>query len=141
MVLFYIDTCIYINLWHKEGNESLGVPYWQLALNFLNKYSNSKIYFSGFVLKELKYILSDEEFKEKRKVFYKINFCKLESTSEDISQARKIESEINFEISFYDIIHMLLAKRSNSILITRDKKLLLICKKYNILAGKPEDFL
>ena len=54
MKLFYIDSCIYINLWNKEGNEALGIPYWKIALDFFNKYSCSKIYFSGFILKELK---------------------------------------------------------------------------------------
>lgn len=69
------------------------------------------------------------------------NFRKIDIAKDELEEARKIESETDFEISFYDIIHLVLARKTNSALITRDSKLLEAAKRYSINAGKPEDFL
>jgi predicted nucleic acid-binding protein len=60
---------------------------------------------------------------------------------EEFNLAREMEKESGYEISFYDFIHILLAKKTNSILITRDKKLLEFSKKYSVLAKRPEEVL
>jgi len=141
---FYVDTCIYLNLWQKEGNERVGIPYWKLAKDFFEKLDNENTatYYSGFLLKELKFILKEEEFSKKRILFNSSpNFKKISLSYDEFVRARRIESKLNFEISFYDIIHLLLAKKTSSILVTRDKKLLETAKKYGVKAGKPEDFL
>jgi len=139
----YVDSCIYINLWQKEGNEKFGVPYWKIAEDFFENCSkeNIIIYYSCFVLKELEFVLAEQEFKEKRKLFDFLPFKKISISTEEISQARKIESELRYEISFYDIIHTLLALKTSSILVTRDKKLLMSAKKYSVIAKKPEELL
>ena len=62
-------------------------------------------------------------------------------SEEEFNLARKIEEESNYEISFYDIIHMLLAKKTKSLFITRDNKLIDISKKYNLVAKRPEELL
>ena len=142
MRTFYVDACIYLNLWQKEGDERLGVPYWKIAMNFFSKFDDGSaiIYYSGFLLKELKFVMTEEEFNEKSGLFSSSpNFRKLCLSAEELSLARKIESELGYEISFYDIIHMLLAKRSGSALITRDKKLLEIAYRYGVIAKRPED--
>ncbi|MBI5065099.1 PIN domain-containing protein [Candidatus Woesearchaeota archaeon] len=139
---FYVDSCIYLNLWQKE--EVNGIPFWRFAKEFFEKYNSENfiIYYSGFLLKELTFILSESEFEEKRSLFaYSRNFKKIILSREEFDQARKIESEEKYEISFYDIIHMLLAKKTNSILITRDSKLLITAKKYSVEAKKPEELL
>ncbi len=141
---FYVDTCIYLNLWQKEGNKIYGIPYWRLAKNFFEKFDNEEItfHYSGFVLKELKFILPEDEFKMKSKLFNSLpRFKKIKLSREEFEEARKIESEEKYGIGFYDIIHMILARKSRSILITRDKKLLELSKKCNVEAKKPEDLL
>ena len=61
----------YLNLWQKEGNERFGIPYWKLAKDFFEKFDNmsTTIYYSGFLLKELKFILKEEEFSKKKILF------------------------------------------------------------------------
>lgn len=111
---------------------------------FFEKFDNegSLFYYSGFLLKEMEFILTKEEFSKKRALFEDSpNFRKIEISKNDITEARKIESELNFSISFYDIIHIILARRSGSVLITRDKKLLEAANKYHINAKKPEELL
>ncbi|MDI3544328.1 MAG: hypothetical protein PWQ28_609 [Candidatus Woesearchaeota archaeon] len=141
---FYVDACIYLNLWKKEGDETKGVPYWKIAKDFLKKIddNNITIYYSGFLLKEIKYVIGDKLFNEKRRLFDSSpNFKKINISSKELNEVRKIESESNFEISFFDIIHMILSRKTNSILITRDEKLLELSKKYSVEAHRPENFL
>lgn len=140
---FYVDSCIYLNLWQKEGDERFGVPYWKIAQDFFEKFDNDGviIYYSGFVLNELGFILTDKEFRKKRKLFASHNFKKAVLSEEEFSRAREIESELGYGISFYDIIHSLLAIKTDFILITRDKKLLEASKKLGVRAKKPEDLL
>ena len=67
------------------------------------------------------------------------NFKKLKLKLSEYELAKRIDSKNN--VGFYDTIYLLLSKKSNSILITRDKKLLKLAKKYRIAAKKPEEIL
>jgi predicted nucleic acid-binding protein len=141
---FYVDSCIYLNLWQKEEDKKQGILYWKLVKEFFEKIDNenSIIYYSVFLLKKLRFILPEEEYNKKRKLFELYSkFIKITISKEEFTHARKIESELKYKISFFDIIHMLLSKKSNSILITRDRKLLEAAKKYSVIARKPEDYL
>ena len=138
---YYIDSCIYLNLWQKERSGA-GKPLWKITKDFLGKIEedNTIIYYSGFLLKELSYILTKNEFIKKRLMFKSTpNFKKLKLTSNEYELAKNIDAKN--KIGFYDTIHLLLTKKSNSILITRDKKLLKLAKKYKITAKKPEEIL
>ena len=139
---YYVDSCVYLNLWQKEKSK-LGKPLWKLSKNFFEKaeQTESLIYYSGFLLKELSFILTKNEFAQKRLMFEASpNFKKMKLTLNEYKLARKIESK-NKSIGFYDILHMLLTKKTNSTLITRDRKLLKLAKKYKINAKRPEEIL
>ena len=141
---FYVDSCIYLNLWQEEGDPSKGIPYWKISKDFFEKFDNEEtiIYYSGFLLKEMKFILTEEIYKKKRKLFDSSpNFKKICISSEELNKAREIESELKYKISFFDIIHLLLSIKTNSILITRDRKLLDIAKDYQATAKRPEELL
>jgi predicted nucleic acid-binding protein len=141
---FYVDACIWLNLFKKEGDPTKGIPYWKIAEDFIETimFSQDKeIIYSGFVLKELKYKLEESVFKEKVLFFKeeeKIKFVKADE--EDYSFARKLESELSYELSFFDCLHIALCKRLNLILITRDDILIQFAKKH-IEVQKPEDLL
>ena len=141
---FYIDTCIYLNLWKKEKGVIFGKPLWLISKEFFELMINNnyKVYYSGFILKELYHKLDEEEFNKKR-VFIEStnNFIKIDLTNEEYKQAKLIERKVNFAISFFDIIHLILAKKSNSMLITRDKELLKIAKRLGAVAKKPEEVI
>jgi predicted nucleic acid-binding protein len=144
MKKYYVDTCIYLNLWKKEGDSRFGKPYWRIAEEFFEKLKkeNCTIYYSGFILKELMFKLSPRIFRKKMMIFdFNKNFIKINASSADFEAARKIENKTDYKISFYDIIYMVLSRKHHSILITRDKNLLDVCAKYSVLAKKPEDLL
>ena len=142
--LFYVDTCIYLNLWQKEKEETLGIPHWKSAKDFFEKCDNkdSIIYYSGFLLRELEFILDSPEFNQKHQLFRQSpNFERIFLSEGEYNQARIIEYELNYGISFFDVMHMLLAKKSDSILITRDKELLDTAGKYSVIAKQLEELL
>lgn len=119
-------------------------PHWKIAEDFLIKCheENVTIIYSGFVLKELEHIAGKEQMQNKLDVLDESTDIKrIFATKEDWKLARKIECETEYIISFYDIFHMILAKRFNAVLITRDRKLLEISKKYFVEAMVPEQLL
>lgn len=140
---YYIDTSIWLNLFKKEGDSRKGIPYWNLAENFIEKVllsEDGEIVYSGFVLKEIKYKLCDDKlFKDKLEFLNKWpKFRFVKALGEDYQLARKFESEFNFEIGFFDCQHIAISKRLGCILVTRDKKLIEVAMKY-VKVDKPEN--
>ncbi len=136
---YYIDTCIWLNLFKKEGDETKGEPYFKIAHKFIEKETRNILY-SGIILKELEFILNDEiKFKQKKQ-FFRDFFKFIKITDMDYDLARKYEFENNFVISFYDYLHIAICKNNNFILITRDKEMALFAKNY-IEVKKPEELL
>jgi len=142
MKSYYVDSCIYLNLWQKEVSGDRK-ELWKYAKEFFEKVDDKNliIYYSGYLLKELMFIFDEKQFIDKLELFnYSPNFERITLTKEEYNLAREIKKE-NKDISFYDIIHMLLAKQTNSILVTRDKSLINLAKEYSVVAKKPEDIL
>lgn len=134
---YYVDSCIWLNLFKKEGDATRGVPYWKLAKDFFEQ--GNKIIISTIVLKELSFIVKD--FNQTMKFFKDSDFIKIIKTnSEDYDLARKFEDEEESKISFYDYLHVAIAKRLNIPLITRDRDLIDFAKK-QIKVYKPEDLI
>ena len=63
----------------------------------------------------------------------------MKTIPENFELARKFEQEYK-TLSFYDYLHVAIAKRLNAILITRDKDLTEFAKSH-VKVFKPEDFL
>lgn len=97
----------------------------------------NRIYYSGWVIKELTFVL-DVQFQNIKRVFEDSVFEKVFLSTEEYKIAQDIEKEIIFAVSFFDIIHMLITKRLGAILITRDYKLIEIASKYGVKAMLPE---
>mgnify|MGYP001585283589 FL=1 len=88
-------------------------------------------------MSEIKLKLPDWQIYSEKEAYIIKEFCFVEVTDEDILFARKLEAESNYTISFFDCMHTAVCKRIGTILVTRDKKLLVFANKY-ILALKPE---
>lgn len=133
MAKYYVDSCIYLNLWKKEKN---GGDLAGMAKKFFEQTTDDTIYFSGFVLREIKYKLPYQFYIVKISLFKEHHFKELIARKKDYRRSRMFERISNFSISFFDCMH--LAIRTNSILITRDKKLITFANRY-CLALRPED--
>lgn len=142
MTSFYVDTCVYLNLWKKEVDEN-GEKLWLYAKNFfeLAEKTHSKIYYSGFILKEMLFLLSTNEYLEKREFFEDSLFEKIVLTEEEYKKAVKIKNKIISDCSLFDIIHISLAKKTNSILITHDRELIIMARGLGITAKTPNEVI
>ena len=125
---YYVDTCIWLNLFNKEGDETKGEPYWKIAEDFIARivFSEGKqIVYSGIVLRELRFKLSEEELITSTSfIVREQKFKYVTLAPEDYSLARELERQSNYSISFYDCIHVAVCKRCNFTLVTRDKQLI-----------------
>ena len=138
---YYIDTCIWLNLFKREGDPTKGIPFWKLAKYFIEQVEeqNGKIIVSTIVLKEL-YFTAKDRFNRIKK-FFKESECIdiVKTTPEDYELARKWERE-HKALSFYDYIHVAIAKRLNVSLITRDEDLIEFAKSH-VKVFKPEELI
>lgn len=136
---YYVDSCIYLNLWQKEVSPA-GQPLWKFALDFFEHVEKKRepILFSGFVLKELAFVFG-EEFAKKKCLFQnKARFQRIVAFQEDYGAARKLESAAQFTLSFFDCMHIVLAKKTSATLVTRDRTLIDIARAYCRVA-RPEE--
>ena len=143
--LFYLDTCIWLNLFKKEGDSTKGTPYWRIAKDFIEKviFSDDKeIIYSGLILKEIKFKFKNDEIFKEKELFFKeeIKFRFVKTAEEDYSFARKLESELMYELSFYDCLHIAICRRLNLVLVTRDADLIRFARRY-VHVSKPENLL
>ena len=140
---FYVDTCVYFNLWKKEVDEK-GAPLWLFAKNFFEfaELNNAKIFYSGFILKELLFLLSMEDYLEKRSFLEENNmFEKALLTEKEYQKAINLKNKTNTGCSLFDIIHVIIADKTKSILITQDKELLDLADYYKVAAKTPQEVI
>lgn len=126
-------------MFKKEGDVTKGIPYWQLAKEFIEfvEEDNDLILVSTIVLKELNFKL-ENKFEEVKTFFQESSFIKIiKTTMEDYTLAREWEQEHKL-LSFYDYLHVAIVKRLHAHFITRDKDLGEFAKKY-VEVFKPED--
>jgi len=137
---YYIDTCIWRD--HYENRYgSNGRPLGDYASKLLIKLIKEKhlMYFSDFSARELRKSYSEDEVNELLNVlFISGRIIKLDVFKEDVVEAKKLSVERN--ISFGDCLHAILARNSNSIILTQNKRDFI--RLLDIVSFKqPEDLL
>ena len=127
----YLDTCIWLNLFKKEKD------YWRDTKKLLEDYK--EIYVSTIVLKEMQFVIP-KKFLAIKDEFQKDDTIHIiKTTTKDYDMARHFELQ-HASLSFYDYLHVAIAKRLNAILITRDRDLYNFSK--NIVSTKfPKELL
>jgi predicted nucleic acid-binding protein len=137
MKKYYIDTSIWIDLYENRkgfNNEPLGDFAWKLFASI--KASENKLVISDFLIRELESNYSIEEINGMIKPFEDIiERVFLIKTQKD--EAKKIALERNLPPG--DVIHAIISRDNNLILITRDKhfnELVDISRSY-----KPEELI
>jgi len=134
---FYVDTSIWIDLYEDRkgyNNEPLG----EYALKLFSKIKakENKLIISNILIRELEGYYSIEEINGMIKPFTKI-IEKIISTTEQRIEARKIALERNLPPG--DVLHAILARNNNLILISRDKDFRMLA---DISKGyKPEELI
>lgn len=128
-------------MFKKEGDVAKGVPYWEITKKFIEFAENNQsiIFVSTINLKEIKFKLGDA-FSEAKQILEHSEFIRIIATeNEDYDTARKFE-QLHEKLSFYDYLHVAIAKRLGVPLITRDKQLIEFAQ-HHIEVFKPEDLI
>lgn len=139
---YYVDTCVWLNLFNKEENPATGYRYWGAAQDFFDRVMESEeaiILISPVVLQEIKrklgnaaYETVEQELNENDKIL------SIQLTDHDKADARKLESQYHFNISFGDLLHLILSRRFGATLVTRDRQLMDISNENQVTALYPE---
>jgi len=138
---YYIDTCIWLNLFKKEEDVKKNIVYWKITKDFITKTSKkNNIIVSTIVLKELEHILGSTFPRVKKYLSSSPKCIIVRVTHQDYEKARFLEFQTKSQLSFYDYLHIAIAMRFNTMLITRDKDMITIGKKY-VQIKKPEALL
>ncbi len=134
---FYVDTAIWVDFYEDRkgfNGEPLGDYAFRLfSLILANDYG---LVISDLIIKELEQIYSIPEINGMIKPFEKL-LMKIYSSGETRLKAKNISKQRN--VPFGDVLHALIAKSNNFILVTRDKhfkKLIDISNFY-----KPEELI
>jgi predicted nucleic acid-binding protein len=117
MKKFYLDTNIWLD--YFENRSSGLIPLGEFAFQFLKSCLSNEceIYYSDFVIKELRKKLTIGEVEELFKII-KDKLLFVETNPVDLKEARIICKN---SLHFADAIHLVLAKKADCVLITRDK--------------------
>ena len=131
---FYFDTCIWMDLFLDRNING------KFAKELLEKIIlyNYEVVYSDFTIFELKEReFSDQEIRELLTIFKSTKIIKLYKTKFQFIEAKQLSKNRN--ISIGDSLHAILARDSESTLITRDNDFNKI--KDVIKAKKPEDLV
>jgi predicted nucleic acid-binding protein len=134
---FYFDSCIWLDYFgdRKDQLKPLG----EFAFEFLKKCveANAEIIVSDAVIFELNARLSKESIKQVFSSFREI-IRKVTANPEQISEARNEWKKRGKQIPFKDVLHSIIARDNNAVLVTRDRHF--FDELYSIVeARKPED--
>ncbi len=116
---FYLDTAIWRDYFEdrKDGLRPLG----EFAFQFLRecKRGGNELLVSDTVIFELEAGVSKEQVKEIFSRFKKI-IRKITANDEQVSEARKEWNKRNRVLPFKDVLHAIIARDNNAVLVTRD---------------------
>jgi len=134
---FYIDTCVFLNVWKKEVGPNPAQPFWEKSLLFLHKHKGH-ILISSAVLQELG---QPTEGRKRIDALLEAHAITRVNTDGQLMALAETLAEKEKSISFLDAIHLLVAKREGATLVTRDKNLLKVATREGVCCGTPEQFI
>lgn len=133
---YYIDTAIWMDYYEDRTDPSKDIG--EFAFKLLCKIlaSKSKIVVSTFLLRELESAYSLDKIRGLTIHFEKV-MIKVDVSDKQMDEARKIAEERR--IPKGDVIHAILARENNAILVTRDKHFELLKDICEVM--KPEEII
>lgn len=137
VVRLYVDTSIWRDYFEdrSDGIRPLG----EFAFQFLKKCKEEKVQIivSDVVLKELSLLFTETEFKIRISEFLEI-IVMVERSKEQTAEALQLLEKPNRKFPLFDIVHAIIARDYNAVLISRDRHFaeIGICE-----TGFPENFI
>jgi predicted nucleic acid-binding protein len=134
MIRYYIDTCIWIDYFEDRKDKFRPLGDW--ALSLIKKIIENGDYF----------VISDHLITELSKNYFYNEFFKIipnkliievEFNENQTKEAFKLKKKL--KIPFKDILHAIIARDSDSIMVTRDKHFYKLSKE--VVVKKPEELI
>ena len=134
---FYLDTCIWRDYFEdrKDNLKPLG----EFAFQFLKKCvkENAVIFVSDLVVMELQKEYSSEQIESMFLEFIHL-IVRITHLKEQFKEAFNVYEKFDKRLPFYDILHSIVARDKNAILVSRDNHF----KKINLCRTElPEELL
>lgn len=116
---YYLDTSIWMDM-YEDRKDFNGLPLGNFALKLfiLIKTSKDKLIITDILIKELEMYYSIEEINGMVKLYDDV-IEKITATKEQQDEARDLAA--NRDVPLGDVLHAVIARDNNLILITRDK--------------------
>ncbi len=135
---FYLDPAIWRDYYENRSDQFRPLGDW--ALSLINKIieNGDFILYSDFVIEELKVKYSEEEINNILEIVSKRNLL----LKVEISQSQGKEAALicrQRKVAFGDVLHSILSRDNNAIMVTRDKHFLELLDIVDI--KKPEDLI
>ena len=133
---YYLDSCIWVDYFEerKDSKNNIGEFAFQLLCRLVA--SNEKIIISSFLFRELEAVYSVEKLRAMTLPFEKV-IERVDFTDEQFNTAKEIA--LKRELPKGDVLHALIAKENNAVLVTRDKHFQLL--KDICIVMKPEEII
>lgn len=121
---YYLDTCIWRDYFEDRRDNLRPIGEWafQLLRNIADE--ENIVIFSRIVLKELRRVYNEQEIKSLFSIIPNELLLEAEVFSKQIAEA-EIRAKI-LGIPTNDVLHLIIARDNNAILVTRDKHLLFL---------------
>jgi predicted nucleic acid-binding protein len=134
---FYLDTCIWRDYYENRSDNLRPLGEW--ALQLINKIIKSEgiIILSTFLIKELRKEYSIEKLKDMLSAMPKKSILNISYSKNQIKEANNISKKR--KIFFGDVLHAILARDNDAILVTRDSHFLELLDIVEI--RKPEELI
>jgi predicted nucleic acid-binding protein len=114
---YYIDTCIFLNIWKKEVGPDSETPLYETSETFLrHALEHHTVLISTVTLQELAGNLAPTEFNL-------LSDSLLNRTQVIEIDEHAVEKALSVK-HYADTLHLLLARQHNAVLVTRDKRLI-----------------
>ena len=134
---YYVDSCIWIDYFENRSDKFRPLGDW--ALDIIKKIikEDSLFIISDHLINELENRYSSEELDKFFEIIPEKLIIRINTNEEQAKEASKIKNKLN--IPFSDVLHAILARDNQAILVSRDKHFYELQKQ--IIIKKPEDLI
>lgn len=134
---FYLDTCIWRDYFEDRKDRFRPLGEWAFRLIKSIIENEDEIVYSELIIEELKEYYSEEDINQVFSIVPPSLLVKIQESAEDTEKAMHISKRQ--KIPRKDALHAILAEKSSSTLVTRDKHFWEISDQIDI--RKPEDLI
>lgn len=135
--VYYLDSCIWRDYFENRSDKFRPLGEWAFFLIKKIIKESSLIIYSDLVEEELQTTYSEKEVEGIFSVVPKQVLIKVETSKEQLREAIQLAKKL--EIPVKDVLHAIIARNNNAILVTRDKHFYEI--ENGLIIKKPEELI